>query len=102
MVDAVGQQVPVLHGYEVDRVVARAEDVAAFDVNMLGLVDLQRLSGLIPTRQARTPNQKVIAALAVDDITAARAHAHSLEVEVAQVEEVERRQGHAARALGRG
>ncbi len=79
--NTIADDMAVLHRHEVDRVIARAGDVAILNIHMLRLVDLEVIVGQVIIRvvagragdveaavEAHATHQEVIAALAVQRV----------------------------------
>lgn len=103
VVDAAVEDVAVLHAHEVHRVVVAAADRAALDVDVVRLVDLERLLRLpAAAGQGAVADQQIAALLAVKDITGVF-DAQPQQVEVIHGEDVHvAQQPRRARPIGAG
>jgi hypothetical protein len=103
--DPAADDVAILHRHEIDGIVPGTGDVAAFDVDVLALVDLERLlRNGIGGNVAQAPNRRaadedVEATVEMQHVTAAGRDVEADEIEVAAVVDVHARQPRRAVAV---
>ena len=79
---AVASDVPVLHSDEINGILVGVGNIAVFDVNVLALVDLDRLVGIVLAAPIdhRPADQQVVTALAMEGIPSSQDRDKSIHV----------------------